>query len=71
MFRYSYVNDPDHHSSESIALFEIGVRFKVGNALSSGFFMYEDFPHPLSRGVPIGLVSPSFCSSILSILLCW
>jgi hypothetical protein len=60
---YSAVNDLDCHYVEPLTLFEIEVRVKVVTGLLSGFFMDEDFPHPLSRGVPSDLVSPSFRSS--------
>ncbi|XP_035815778.1 apomucin isoform X2 [Zea mays] len=51
MHRYSGVNDPDRHSFEPLALSEIEARVKVVTALSSGSFMDEDSPHPLSGKV--------------------
>jgi hypothetical protein len=64
MHKYSGINNPDCHSSEPFVLSEIEAPVKVVTALSSGFFMDEDFPHPLSWGVPSGLVSLPFCSSL-------
>jgi hypothetical protein len=49
MYKYSGINDPDHHSSETLALSEIEAQVKVATALLSGFFMDEDILHPLSR----------------------
>jgi hypothetical protein len=57
MHRYSGVNDPDRHSFEPLALSEIEARVKVVTALSSGSFMDEDSPHPLSGKVSSDLVS--------------
>jgi hypothetical protein len=53
-------------TTELITLSEIEARVKVITALPLGFFMDEDSSYPLSRGVPSGLVSPSFCSYLLS-----
>jgi hypothetical protein len=51
MHKYYGVNDPDRQSSKPLALSEIEARVKVVTALPLGFFMDEDFPHPLSRRV--------------------
>jgi hypothetical protein len=48
MYKYSSANDHDCYSSEPLVLSEIEARVKLVTALSSRFFMDEDFPHPLS-----------------------
>lgn len=57
MHKYSSVNNPDRHSFEPLTMSKIEARVKVITALSSRFFMDEDFPYSLSQGVPGDLVS--------------
>lgn len=57
MHQYSGVDNPDRHSSVPLALMEIEARVRVITTLSSGSFMDEDSPLPLSRDVVSTLVS--------------
>jgi hypothetical protein len=57
IYEYSGVLDPDRHSTDPLALSKIEARVRVVIALSSGFFMEEDSPLPLSKDVSSSLVS--------------
>jgi hypothetical protein len=46
MHKYYGVNDPGRHCSKPLTLSKIEARVKFVIALSLGFFLDEDFPHP-------------------------
>ena len=46
LHKYFGINDPDHHSSEQLALIEIKAQVKAITALSSRTFMDEDSSVP-------------------------
>lgn len=57
MHKYSSVDDPDHHSSVSLALTEIEARVKVVSTLLSRSFMDDGSTLPLSKDVVCTLAS--------------
>jgi hypothetical protein len=57
LHKYSGVNDNDCHSFEPLVLTEIEARLNTVTVLSSGTFMDEDSPLPLSKDVVSSLVS--------------
>lgn len=65
MHQYSSVDEPDHHSSMSLALTEIEARVKIVTALSSGSFMDEDSPLLLFKDVVSTLVSFFYMAFLL------